>query len=215
MANTLPMVLMMKTIKPRPGEEGEMKQKLLLHTCCASCAVYVYQQLAEVHGYDVTCFFYNPNIHPVHEYEARKKELERIATLKGWPLIVPGNNIKEWYDAVKGHEKDLERGERCSLCFTLRLKKTLAYAALHGFTVVASTLSISPYKVTAQINAVGEKLAREYEIEFLPENFKKQNGYNRGKQMAMELGVVHQQYCGCMFSRRERQRKLEGKTGWG
>ena len=176
-----------------------------MHVCCASCVVYVYQKLAV--DYDVTCFFYNPNIHPLGEYESRKKELERIAAANQWTVVYADYDTNQWFQLVKGHEKDPERGERCSICFYMRLEKTFVYAKTNGFDIVTSTLSISPYKVTRQINAEGEKLSRTFGIEFLPENFKKKDGYNIGKKMAMEMGIKHQNYCGCIYSKKERKQK--------
>lgn len=186
------------------------KKKLLLQVCCAPCAVYVYQMLSG--KYDVTCFFYNPNIHPVKEYRFRKKELERIAAMNHWDVIYGDYRMKEWFQLVKGHEKDPERGERCSICFDLRLKKTFEYARAGGFDITATTLSISPYKVTQQINARGEELSRRFGIRFLAENFKKQNGFNIGRKMAGELGIKHQDYCGCVYSRVEKKMKMRKKS---
>jgi predicted adenine nucleotide alpha hydrolase (AANH) superfamily ATPase len=188
-----------------------MKKRLLLHVCCASCAVYVYQKLAK--DYDVTCFFYNPNIHPLSEYESRKKELERVVALKQWDVVYAEYDTNQWFQLVKGHEQDPERGERCSICFHMRLEKAFAYAKANGFDIVTSTLSISPYKVTRQINTEGEKLSRTFGIEFLPENFKKQDGYNIGKKMAMEMGIKHQNYCGCLYSQEERNRIISSRAG--
>ncbi len=182
-----------------------MKERLLLHICCAPCAVYVHEKLSR--EYEVTGFFYNPNIHPAREFQFRKKELERIAVLNHWEIVIGAYDLVEWFHAVKGHEKDPERGERCSLCFYRRLKKTFEYAQANGFTVVASTLSISPYKVTRQIDAEGEKLSREFGLRFLPENFKKQNGFAMAKKMSMEMGIQHQNYCGCVFSKIEKRHK--------
>ena len=187
----------------------KVKKKLLLQVCCAPCAVYVVQKLSR--EYDVTCFFYNPNIHPVSEYQFRKKELERVAASEQWEVISGDYEIKAWFQRVKGHEQDPERGERCSICFRQRLAKTFAYAKANGFAVVASTLSISPYKVTSQINAQGEELSREFGIEFLPENFKKQDGFNIGKKMAMSMGIRHQDYCGCVYSLREKRQKQRSR----
>ncbi|UCH92410.1 MAG: epoxyqueuosine reductase QueH [Candidatus Aminicenantes bacterium] len=186
-----------------------MKKRLLLHVCCAPCAVYVYQKLSE--DYDVTCFFYNPNIQPAREYQSRKKELERIASMNQWDVLYGDYDLNRWFQQVKGHEKDPERGERCSICFHMRLEKAFEYARTKGFDTVASTLSISPYKVTRQINAQGEKLSRTFDIEFLPENFKKQNGYHIGKKMAVEMGIKHQVYCGCLYSKAEKKRKQTQK----
>lgn len=185
------------------------KKKLLLHICCGPCSVHVIELLEK--EYDVTGFFYNPNIHPVGEYEFREKELTRVAQIKQWNIVFAEYDMKHWFQKVRGYEKEPEKGKRCSLCFHIRLEKAFAYAAANGFQVVASTLSISPYKVTAQINAEGEALSRRFGIEFLPENFKKQDGFNKGKKMALELGIKHQDYCGCVFSKVEKKLRERGQ----
>lgn len=193
-------------------DEPVMKKKLLLHVCCAPCAVYVVKKLEA--DYDVTLFFYNPNIQPKQEYQFRKKELERIARLKNWHVVYPGYEMEEWFNLIKklpGYAQEPERGRRCSLCFNIRLKKAFEYAEEHGYDTIASTLSISPYKVTGQINEEGTGLSRAYGIEFLPENFKKKNGYNIGRKLAVELGVKHQNYCGCVFSKVEKKLKEREK----
>ena len=180
-----------------------MKQKkLLLHICCAPCAVYVFEKLSR--EYELTGFFYNPNIHPRREYEFRKEELEKIARKHRWHIRYGDYDIEEWFRCIKGYEIEPERGRRCSLCFHLRLRKTFEQAKKGGFDTVASTLSISPYKVTRQINEEGLKLGREFNIEFLPENFKKMNGYNIARKMAREQGIQHQDYCGCVYSKAEK-----------
>jgi predicted adenine nucleotide alpha hydrolase (AANH) superfamily ATPase len=181
------------------------RKKLLLHICCGPCAVYVFEKLME--DYEVTGFFYNPNIQPLKEYEFRKIELEQAAKSKNWDVVYSEYDMNHWFQQVKGYEKEPEKGKRCSICFYMRLKKTFEYAKSNGFDIVATTLSISPYKVTKQINHEGEKLAREFGIEFLPENFKKQNGYSTGRKMAQELGIKHQNYCGCVFSKVEKKLK--------
>jgi predicted adenine nucleotide alpha hydrolase (AANH) superfamily ATPase len=187
-----------------------MKKKLLLHVCCAPCAVYVYRKLAV--EYHVTAFFYNPNIHPVKEYEFRKKELERIAAMNQWDVVYMDYDVNEWFRLIKGYEKEPERGKRCSICFGMRLRKAFEYAAAKGFDMVATTLSISPYKATPQVNAEGEKLSRMFDAAFLPENFKKQNGYTIGRKMAAEMGIKHQDYCGCVYSKAEKKLKSKKLT---
>lgn len=179
-----------------------IKKKLLLHICCGSCAVYVMEKLKN--NYELTGFFYNPNIHPAREYEFRKKELERAVKIKNWNVVYGEHDMENWLLKVKGYEKEPERGKRCTLCFNIRLKKAFEYAKNNSFDIVASTLSISPYKVTKQINEEGKKLADAFRIEFLPENFKKQNGFNIGKKMAQELEIKHQNYCGCVYSKVEK-----------
>ncbi|MGE5341426.1 MAG: epoxyqueuosine reductase QueH [Candidatus Omnitrophota bacterium] len=181
---------------------------VLLHACCAPCSTYVNEWL--MRDYAVTCFFYNPNIHPVDEYRFRETEMERIARIKNWKVVYgdpSGQDVAEWFRLVRGHEADPERGERCSICFHMRLKKTFEYARSNAIDAVTTTLSVSPYKVTRQINAQGEALSREFGVRFLAENFKKQNGFNTAKKMAMELGIQYQDYCGCVFSLAEKESK--------
>jgi len=185
-----------------------MRKNLLLHVCCAPCAVYVVKKLHV--EYNVTLFFYNPNIQPASEFRFRRIELEKISRLKDWNTIYPVYEMEEWFNLVKsfpGYAKEPERGKRCTLCFNLRLKKTFEYGKKNGFDMVASTLSISPYKVTSRINAEGTKLGREYDIEFLAENFKKKDGYNIGRKMALALDIKHQNYCGCVYSKVEKKLK--------
>lgn len=182
-------------------------KKLLLHICCAPCSVYVIENLRE--QYDLTGFFYNPNIHPHEEYDFRVDELKKIADRLGWGIVIAEYEVEKWFKLVEGYEDDPERGERCTICFDMRFDKVFEYAKLKGFDIVASTLSISPYKNTAQINASGERAAEKHVIEFLPENFKKKDGFNIGKKMSMDLGIVHQNYCGCIYSKRDRENKLK------
>jgi len=182
-----------------------MKKRLLLHVCCAPCAVYVVEKLSK--EYSVTLFFYNPNIHPEQEYRFREKEIKRIAAIKNWDVIIADYPVEEWFNRVKGFEEEPERGKRCSLCFNIRLRKTFEVAKKLDFPMVTSTLSISPYKSTPQINEEGETLSKEFGIEFLPENFKKQDGFNKGKKMAMDLEIKHQNYCGCLYSLADRKQK--------
>jgi predicted adenine nucleotide alpha hydrolase (AANH) superfamily ATPase len=186
-----------------------LKKKLLLHICCAPCGLYVFEKLSR--EYRVTGFFYNPNIHPRREYQFRQRELERIARIHNWDIIYGNYEMKEWFSLVRGLEKEPERGRRCSICFYMRLKKTFQLAQEREFDVVASTLSISPHKVTAQINREGLNLSREFGIPFLPENFKGNNGYPQARRMSREQGIQHQNYCGCVYSRVERILHLRWK----
>ncbi len=181
------------------------KKKLLLHICCGPCAVYVVEKLKN--DYEVTGFFYNPNIQPRKEYQFRKNELERVAQLKNLNVVYMEHEMGKWFQRVKGYEKEPERGKRCSICFHMRLEKAFAYAKAKEYDIVASTLSISPYKVTKQINEEGEKLADAFGVEFLAENFKKQGGFDICRKMAHELEIKHQDYCGCVFSMVERKLK--------
>ena len=183
-----------------------MKKKLLLHACCGPCSPYVLQRLRA--EFDVCGFFYNPNIHPIREYEFRRQELERLAGKLEWKVVFAPYDMGAWFAAVRGLEREPERGRRCPVCFRLRLEKAFQHAREHGFAVVASTLSISPYKATVQINEQGAALAGKYGVAFLPENFKKNDGHGAARRLAQELGIRHQDYCGCVFSKVERLLRL-------
>ncbi len=178
-----------------------MKPRLLLHVCCGPCAPYVLQLLRA--EYDVTGFFFNPNIQPFREHEFRRREVAILAEKLSWEVVFAHYEMKEWFAAVRGLEREPERGRRCPLCFRFRLEKAFRHAREHGFDIVASTLSISPYKSTAQINEQGLALAGEYGVAFLPENFKKKDGFLAARRKASELGIRHQDYCGCVFSKAE------------
>lgn len=178
-----------------------MKKKLLLHICCAPCSLHVWQKLQV--DFELSGFFYNPNIQPFSEYEFRRLELARIAERFAWPLVYAAYDLHDWFAAIRGLEREAERGARCPVCFRLRLEKTFRYAREHGFDAVASTLSISPSKRTSQINEQGESLAKTYGVAFLAENFKKKDGFLISRRRGAELGVKHQDYCGCAYSKAE------------
>lgn len=179
-----------------------MKQKLLVHVCCGPCSLYVWQKLQA--DFELSGFYYNPNIQPFREFEFRRLELAKIAEKFAWPMVYADYDMREWFAAMRGLEREPERGRRCPVCFRFRLEKTFSYAREHGFDCVTSTLSISPYKVTAQINSQGLALSKKYGIAFLPENFKKHNGFLISRKQGEALGVKHQDYCGCVYSKVER-----------
>jgi len=183
-----------------------VKQKLLVHVCCGPCSLYVWQKLQA--DFELSGFYYNPNIQPFREFEFRRLELAKIAEKFAWSMIWPAHDMREWFVAIHGLEWEPERGRRCPVCFRFRLEKAFGYAREHGFDCVASTLSISPQKVTAQINSQGMALSKKYGIAFLPENFKKNNGFLISCRQAAALGVKHQDYCGCVYSKVERLLRL-------
>ena len=183
-----------------------MKKKLLLHICCGPCSLYVWQKLQA--DFALSGFFYNPNIQPFAEYEFRRLELVKIAEKFAWPMAYGAYDLRDWFFAVRGLEREKERGARCPVCFKYRLEKVFQYARENGFYCVASTLSISPSKVTAQINEQGIALAEKYGVAFLAENFKKKDGFLISRRQGDELGVRHQDYCGCVYSKAERLLRL-------
>lgn len=185
------------------------KKKLFLHCCCAPCSSYVLEYL---HPYfDITVFFYNPNITEESEYQKRKCELKRYLSEVSF-----GNEIsmldadyepERFLAMAKGHEKDRERGARCQLCFELRLKKTAEMAVKEGYDYFCTTLSISPHKNADLLMVIGETLAEQYGIAYLPSDFKKQNGYKRSIELSGEYHLYRQDYCGCVYSRQQREKE--------
>lgn len=165
--------------------------KLLLHVCCAPCSTHVIEELKK--DYDITLFFYNPNVEPIEEYNKRLKNAEKLAKELDLPLIVGDYDNKEWHDAIKGHEQDKEGGERCNLCFKFRLEKT-AELAEELFT---TTLTVSPYKNHEIINKIGKNISEN----FLESNFKKEDGYKHSIELSKKHNLYRQHYCGCLFSK--------------
>ena len=202
----------MQTVMQMIGRQGEVP-RLLLHSCCAPCSTVCLERLAEV--FDVTVFYYNPNIFPEEEYRFRKAE--QIEFIRRFPFPRPVSFIDADYDpqtfyaAVKGHENDPERGERCRICYRLRLKKTAETAAAGGFDYFATTLTLSPLKDAEALNRIGEEEAAlirgaaHSQLQWLPSDFKKRNGFLRSCEITSEYGMYRQDYCGCVYSQRNVQ----------
>ncbi|MBE5969965.1 MAG: epoxyqueuosine reductase QueH [Lachnospiraceae bacterium] len=189
---------MEKTIKSLAG-----KKKLLLHSCCAPCSSATLERLYPY--FDITVFYYNPNIYPPEEFNHRKEEQSRLLQeMKELEqkvgIVAPEFNDKEFYDAVKGLEHEPEGGKRCVECFKLRLEKSAKYAKEKGFDFFTTTLSISPHKNAQTLNKIGEEMARKYDISYLFSDFKKKNGYKRSIELSEEYGLYRQNYCGCVYS---------------
>ena len=176
------------------------RPKLLLHSCCAPCSTSVLEVLTEY--FDVTVFYYNPNISPREEFFKRAEEQIRYAKNIGLDVIVPDYDDNEFFDAVKGLENEPEGGARCKACFELRLEFTAKYAKEHGFDFFTTTLSVSPHKNAEVLNFVCEKMSEKYGISNLYGDFKKKNGYKRSCELSEENGLYRQNYCGCVFSKR-------------
>jgi predicted adenine nucleotide alpha hydrolase (AANH) superfamily ATPase len=185
------------------------KPRLLLHACCAPCSSAVVERLAG--SYDITIYFYNPNIHPHAEYVKRRDELERwCKEVAGVKYVVAAYDAKNWMENIKGLEQEPERGRRCNRCFRLRLERAAEYARARGYAVFTTVLSISPHKRHTHINRLGMALGRRYGVEFYAANFKKQNGYKRSVELSREFGFYRQNYCGCVFSAAQTQGRARG-----
>ena len=190
-------------------EKGEVP-KLLLHSCCAPCSSYVLEYLSDY--FYITVLYYNPNIYPEDEYYHRAAEQKRF--IKEFPTKYPvtfveGNFEPErFYEMSKGYENCPEGGERCFRCFDLRLRKTAELAQAGGYDYFATTLTISPLKNAAKINEIGQAISGEYAISWLPSDFKKKNGYKRSIELSAEYELYRQNYCGCAFSKAEREAQI-------
>ena len=174
------------------------KSKLLLHICCAGCGAYVSQLLKQ--NFNVTLYFYNPNIYPESEYNKRLAETKMIAKKFNLKLIVGKYGHNQWLELVKGHEQDPERGERCLICYQNRLETTAKMAKKKQFNYFTTTLTVSPYKDAQAISRVGRELAKKYNVKSLDKDFKKQDGFKKSVELSKELGLYRQNYCGCEFS---------------
>ena len=187
------------------ADSEEKGKRLFLHSCCAPCSSYVLEYLSGF--FRITVFYYNPNITFGEEYQKRVEEQKKlIATLNcnknGFAIeFVEGDYEPEkFFEMAQGHEKDKEGGERCFLCYELRLREAALMAKEGGFDYFTTTLSISPMKNAVKLNEIGEKLSKEYEIAYLPSDFKKKNGYKRSIELSKEYDLYRQDYCGCEFS---------------
>lgn len=180
---------------------------LLLHSCCAPCSSYVIEYLSNY--FKITVFYYNPNLYPDEEYEKRSAEQKKFISIfkakNPVSFIELGFDTNEFYKKIKGLEKEKEGGARCEKCFELRLEKTAELAHERDFDYFATTLTISPLKNAELINAIGLRLARNIGASYLPSDFKKKNGFKRSTELSKEYGLYRQSYCGCVYSKLERE----------
>ena len=181
------------------------ERKLLLHSCCAPCAGEVMEALV-ASDIDTTIFFYNPNIHPIEEYEIRKDENIRFAKKLGMPIIEADYDREEWFERTKGQENAPERGGRCTTCFDMRFEKTAQYASDNEFDLISSTLGISRWKDMDQINASGERSSAPYNIPYWNFNWRKKGGSSRMLEISKRESFYQQEYCGCVYSLRDTNR---------
>ena len=195
------------------GLHGEVPT-LLLHSCCAPCSSYELEYLSQY--FSITLFYYNPNIYPPAEYEHRVEEQQRL--IRSLPAIHPISfcsgpyDFERFYAAARGMEDLPEGRERCFACYELRLREAAEKAKVLHLDYFTTTLSISPLKNAEKLNEIGERLAVEYGISYLNSDFKKKGGYQRSIELSHEYGLYRQDYCGCIFSRRERDVRMEKQT---
>ena len=189
----------------------EEPRVLLLHSCCAPCSSYVLEYLSDY--FEIIDLYYNPNISPETEYRARENELKRL--IEQQPHKHPVTFLegrydpKEFLEAAKGLENEPEGGERCKKCFELRLREAAKAAKEQGADYFATSLTISPLKNAEAINAIGERVSKEFPggAAYLPSDFKKKNGYKRSTELSKEYRLYRQDYCGCVFSKLQRERE--------
>jgi hypothetical protein len=188
-----------------------MKQKILVHICCAICGVALIEKLKE--NFEPVLFFYNPNIYPVAEYQKRKESVVKMAEIyelefisaKGGPASGWEEEYGNWQEKIKGKENEPEKGSRCYDCFEMRLEEAGSFAKNNGFEIFTTSLFVSPFKDEKVVNEVGKKVANKFEVKFLTleeviEN--KQDNWKKTRELAKKYGFYFQKYCGCKFSKR-------------
>lgn len=199
-------------ILERPETLGK---KLLLHSCCAPCSSYCMEYLREY--FALTVFYFNPNITEGEEYRKRLAEEKRLIEAYNGHVTSKGSRIQmiegdyepqRFFEIAEGLEQCPEGGERCFRCYELRLKETAKVAKQGKFDYFTTTLTISPLKDAQKLNEIGEKLAEEYGVAYLPSDFKKRDGYKRSIELSREYDLYRQDYCGCVYSRRQRRQEM-------
>lgn len=185
--------------------------RLLLHSCCAPCSSYVLEYLSRY--FEITVFYYNPNIYPPEEFGKRVEEQKRL--IAQLPAEHPISFLdgpyepERFYEMARGLEQVPEGGARCFKCYRLRLTETAEMARAGKYDYFTTTLSISPLKNAEKLNEIGGQLAKDYGVDYLYSDFKKRNGYKRSTELSREYGLYRQDYCGCVFSMRERRAQQE------
>ena len=189
-------------------KQENITPKLLLHACCAPCSSYVLEYLSNY--FEITIYYYNPNIYPETEYQRRINELKKFIdtykTENKVNFVEEKYDQKEYYKVIKGLEHLGEKSERCYECYKFRMNKAAIYAKENNFDFFTTTLSISPYKNANWINEIGEHLEKEYGVKYLYSDFKKKNGYKRSLELSKKYNLYRQDYCGCVYSKEEREK---------
>ncbi|HJX01949.1 MAG TPA: epoxyqueuosine reductase QueH [Candidatus Humimicrobiaceae bacterium] len=179
-------------------EYSTSKPKILLHACCGTCALYPYFLLEK--DFNVTLFYYNPNLYPGKEYIKRLEGLKTISKKYDISLITGKYENKKWLSLTADFKDDPEGGRRCALCFEMRLDETAHTAKKLGFDFFGTTLTISPHKNHETINSIGMRLASAEGVNFYESNLKKMNGFKKTMELSKELNLYRQDYCSCVYS---------------
>lgn len=203
---------MQKILENLKKDETGRKPKLLLHSCCAPCSSTVIELLKEY--FEITIFYYNPNITENEEYYKRYEEMLEYVKKRKYDISVEEgkyNPREDFFEKVKGLEDKKEGGERCYQCYYLRMKETAEKTLADGFDYFTTVLSISPMKNSIWINEIGEKLAEQYGIKYLYGDFKKKGRYQESIKISKDFNLYRQDYCGCIFSKIERENYIKNK----
>ena len=184
-------------------KEEKEKKKILIHACCGPCSSEVIDFLKDI--FDITIYYYNPNIYPESEYEKRYDQFQLLPY--DFDIIKGEYEDDKYYEAIKGLEDLGEFSQRCYKCFYFRMEESAKKAKALGFDYFTTTLSISPYKNSKWINEIGYEIAKKYNIDYLYSDFKKQEGYKKSIKLSTEYGMYRQEYCGCIYSLNESNKK--------
>ena len=187
------------------------KPRILVHICCAPDALYVMGLLKK--DYDVSGYFYNPNIHPSTEYKLRLKETKKVARMLNFELLEEVYDKSRWLKITTKFKDEPEKGRRCDVCYAIRLERTSRKASELGFDFFATIMSLSPWKKANVLNRMGRMFAQRYGINFLEANFKKRDGFKKSVELSRHHSLYRQNYCGCMYSKREMLERLEKLKG--
>lgn len=189
------------------------KPSLLLHVCCAPCSTACLEVLDQY--FDITVFYYNPNIAPFEEYQKRLQEEQKFLQ-SAYPhisVVEVGYENEKFCQIASGLEGLAEGGERCKKCYRLRLEKSAEFAKQNGFDFFTTTLTVSPYKNSLVLNQIGEDIGKQFGVEYLTSDFKKNDGYKRSIELSKQYGLYRQDYCGCQYSKQARERLKFNKKG--
>lgn len=193
-------------------EKNKIKPKLLLHSCCAPCSSAILEFLQEY--FEITVYFFNPNITFQEEYMKRLEEQKEYHKKRGYQInVIEGryNSEIDFFQSIKGLENEKEGGKRCHQCYRIRLEETAKKAKEDGYEYFTTVLSISPMKNAQWINEIGEEFEKEYRVKFLNGDFKKKSRYLRSIEISKEYELYRQDYCGCIFSKLEREKNEKEK----
>lgn len=190
-----------------------MKKRILVHTCCAPCALGTVFQLQE--EFDIFLYFYNPNIFPKEEFIKRIDNVKRVINILNNNYTINSyidenyEEHKRWREIIKGNESLKENSERCILCYKFRLENSVKFAKENNFEILTTTLSLGPKKDAKIINSIGERVSNQYGIRFYSRDFKKNNGWNTSVKLSKEFNIYRQDYCGCEFSLRDKLKRQD------